>query len=153
MIGRIRVCLMLNQGDLQKRKVKVAWKDVCQPENNGGLGFKPIKQWNNALLMKHLWNLWNNLLDLREGVRKHMQYKVGNGCNIFMWHDSWSLLPTLDTIISRRDVYAAGFSNEDSIADCVENNSWTWPDQRFIEHPILNQYFVPMLNANTKDKL
>ncbi|GJR49924.1 hypothetical protein Tco_1400445 [Tanacetum coccineum] len=91
--------------------------------------------------------------DLREGVRKHMQYKVGNGCNISMWHDRWSLLPTLDTIISKRDVYAAGFSNEDSIVDCVKNSSWAWPDQWCIENPILNQYFVPMLNVNAEDKL
>ncbi|GJV79934.1 hypothetical protein Tco_1515804, partial [Tanacetum coccineum] len=78
-----------------------------------------------------------NLLDLREGVRKHMQYKIGNGYNTSMCHDSWSTLPTLDTIISRREIYAAGFSNDASVADCIDNERWKWPDQWLVDHPIL----------------
>ncbi|GKE72992.1 hypothetical protein Tco_1535033, partial [Tanacetum coccineum] len=46
-----------NQGDLQRRKAKVSWKEVCQPKQYGGLGFKSLDQWNQALLVKHLWNV------------------------------------------------------------------------------------------------
>ncbi|GKG19024.1 hypothetical protein Tco_0376123, partial [Tanacetum coccineum] len=97
--------------------------------------------------------LWKNLLDLREGVRNHMMYKVGNGCTTSIWHDKWTLLPNIDTIISRRKVYEAGLSNDASIADCVDNNGWKWPAQWFIDHPILSQYPVPSLNENVEDKL
>nr|GFA71746.1 hypothetical protein [Tanacetum cinerariifolium] len=97
--------------------------------------------------------LWKNLLDLREGVRKHMKYKIGNGCNTSMWHENWSTLPTIDTIISTREIYAAGFSNDASVAYCIDNDRWKWPDQWLVDHPILNQYDVPVLNAVMDDKL
>ncbi|GJW41068.1 hypothetical protein Tco_0066913 [Tanacetum coccineum] len=70
-----------------------------------------------------------------------------------MWHDSWSLLPTLNTIVSRRKIYAVGFSNDASVADYIDNNGWKWPAQWFVDHPILNQYTVLILNENIEDKL
>ncbi|GJR94835.1 hypothetical protein Tco_0267009 [Tanacetum coccineum] len=128
-----------NNEDLQRRKAKVAWKEVCQPKQNGGLGLKPLESWNNALLVKHLWNvaakkdsfwvkwvttiklkersvlevdkqandswIWKNLLDLRSMVRKNMMYKIGNGRKVSVWHVSWSEMPTLDSILSRREIY------------------------------------------------
>ncbi|GKG03718.1 hypothetical protein Tco_0311354, partial [Tanacetum coccineum] len=83
--------------------------------------------------------LWKNLMDLREGVRKHMQYKVGNGCTISMWHDNWTMMPKFDTVISRRKIYAAGFSNDASMADCIDNNGWKWLAQWFIDHVSPNE--------------
>ncbi|GJT20726.1 RNA-directed DNA polymerase, eukaryota, reverse transcriptase zinc-binding domain protein [Tanacetum coccineum] len=47
----------LGKRDLQRRKAKVSWKEVCQPKQYGGLGFKSLDQWNQALLVKHLWNV------------------------------------------------------------------------------------------------
>ncbi|GJZ48772.1 RNA-directed DNA polymerase, eukaryota, reverse transcriptase zinc-binding domain protein [Tanacetum coccineum] len=169
-IERIFKGFLWNRGELQKGKDKVSWKNVCQPKKYGGLGFNPLEQWNSALLIKHLWNvankkdtlwirwihlinLWKSLMDLKDGVRSYMQYKVGNGYTISMWHDSWSLLPTLDTIVSKRKIYAAEFSNDASVADCIDNNGWMWLAQWFIDHPILNQYTVHILNENMEDKL
>lgn len=38
---------------------------VCRPKDQGGLGLKPLREWNEVLLMKHIWkiveqkqNLW-----------------------------------------------------------------------------------------------
>ncbi|GJY46111.1 hypothetical protein Tco_0435174 [Tanacetum coccineum] len=152
---------------------KIVIKDIERPKENGGLGFKPMKQWNNVLLVKHLWNVANKKdtlwvkkdtiwfhQDLMasssstwEGVRKHMQYKIGNRCSVSMWHDNWTMLPTLDTVVSRREIYITGLSNEASLADCVENNKWKWPDQWFTDHPVLNQYSVLVLNVDVEDKL
>lgn len=42
----------------------VAWRDVCLPRNEGGLGVKQIKQWNRAAMVKHLWRLHANVPDL-----------------------------------------------------------------------------------------
>ncbi|GFZ01918.1 hypothetical protein Acr_15g0005270 [Actinidia rufa] len=39
------------------KKPLVAWKDVCRPKNEGGLGFIDLSAWNMALLSKALWNL------------------------------------------------------------------------------------------------
>ncbi|GJT07259.1 RNA-directed DNA polymerase, eukaryota, reverse transcriptase zinc-binding domain protein [Tanacetum coccineum] len=38
----------------------VAWKDICIPKSQGGLGLKSLHNWNEALLTKHLWNILVN---------------------------------------------------------------------------------------------
>nr|GEY82131.1 hypothetical protein [Tanacetum cinerariifolium] len=96
-IERIFKGFLWNQGELQKGKAKVSWKDVCQPKKYGGLGFKPLE------IVLFLLSTCGMLL-----IKRIL-------CG-------WSLLPTLDTIVSRRKIYAAGFSNDASIADCIENN-------------------------------
>jgi mannosylglycoprotein endo-beta-mannosidase len=36
---------------------KVAWHAVCYPLNEGGLGVKNLKHWNQAATIKHIWHL------------------------------------------------------------------------------------------------
>ncbi|KAL8255425.1 hypothetical protein R6Q59_033646 [Mikania micrantha] len=45
------------KGDLQRGKAKVKWKDCCLPLQQGGLGLKSLKTWNDALMAKHTWNI------------------------------------------------------------------------------------------------
>ena len=40
-----------------KGRAKLSWKSVCMPKNQGGLGLKPLNEWNEVLLVKHLWIL------------------------------------------------------------------------------------------------
>nr|GEY57086.1 RNA-directed DNA polymerase, eukaryota, reverse transcriptase zinc-binding domain protein [Tanacetum cinerariifolium]GEZ68052.1 RNA-directed DNA polymerase, eukaryota, reverse transcriptase zinc-binding domain protein [Tanacetum cinerariifolium] len=47
-------------GELSRGKSGVAWKEVCKPKDQGGLGLKPLDMWNNTLLIKHLWNIVAN---------------------------------------------------------------------------------------------
>jgi hypothetical protein len=35
----------------------VAWKQVCLPKNEGGLGIHDIKARNDNFFAKHLWNI------------------------------------------------------------------------------------------------
>ena len=48
------------QGELSKGKAKVAWKIICRPKCEGGLGIKELEQWNEVLMTKHLWNVASN---------------------------------------------------------------------------------------------
>ncbi|GJU02352.1 RNA-directed DNA polymerase, eukaryota, reverse transcriptase zinc-binding domain protein [Tanacetum coccineum] len=45
------------QGELTKGKSKVSWDNVCKPKEQGGLGIKDLKLWNEVLLVKQLWNV------------------------------------------------------------------------------------------------
>ncbi|XP_058203052.1 uncharacterized protein LOC131317521 [Rhododendron vialii] len=36
---------------------KVTWEAVCSPKDEGGLGFRVLKDWNKAAMTKHLWAL------------------------------------------------------------------------------------------------
>jgi hypothetical protein len=48
--------------DLKTTGAKVSWKDVCTPKLEGGLGFKPLKDWNKATMLRHLWPLARKLI-------------------------------------------------------------------------------------------
>ncbi|XP_021991415.1 uncharacterized protein LOC110888183 [Helianthus annuus] len=39
---------------------KVAWKDVCLPKDEGGLGIRNISDVNKALMMSHIWSIITN---------------------------------------------------------------------------------------------
>nr|GEU36621.1 RNA-directed DNA polymerase, eukaryota, reverse transcriptase zinc-binding domain protein [Tanacetum cinerariifolium] len=64
------------QGELRRGAAKVAWKTICTPKSQGGLGIKRLGPWNEALLCKHLWNLivkkdslwvkWVNVIKLKD---------------------------------------------------------------------------------------
>ncbi|GJV10401.1 RNA-directed DNA polymerase, eukaryota, reverse transcriptase zinc-binding domain protein [Tanacetum coccineum] len=45
------------KGDIKRGKAKVAWKNVCSPKSQGGLGLRPFGIWNEVLLIKNLWNI------------------------------------------------------------------------------------------------
>ncbi|GKD03414.1 hypothetical protein Tco_1178388 [Tanacetum coccineum] len=38
-------------------RAKIAWKVVCRPKDQGGLGIKPLGEWNEVLLMKNIWKI------------------------------------------------------------------------------------------------
>lgn len=44
-------------GNLDKAHAKVAWEDVCFPKDEGGLGIRKLKVWNQALMTNHIQNL------------------------------------------------------------------------------------------------
>lgn len=43
--------------DLNHKAAKVSWPQVCCPKDEGGLGFRRIKEWNKATMLTHLWAL------------------------------------------------------------------------------------------------
>nr|GFB24799.1 reverse transcriptase domain, reverse transcriptase zinc-binding domain protein [Tanacetum cinerariifolium] len=44
-------------GDTAKGRAKVAWKRICKPKEQGGLGIKDLETWNDALSAKHVSNI------------------------------------------------------------------------------------------------
>jgi len=47
--------------DMRTTGAKVAWDQVCLPKKEGGSGIKRITEWNKIALLKHIWNLCNDL--------------------------------------------------------------------------------------------
>ncbi|GKC69120.1 RNA-directed DNA polymerase, eukaryota, reverse transcriptase zinc-binding domain protein [Tanacetum coccineum] len=56
-INKILKGFLWNHGDISKGKAKVAWKNICRPKCQGGLGLKDLNIWNKAMLTKHLWQV------------------------------------------------------------------------------------------------
>ena len=48
----------------------VKWESLCQGKDFGGLGFKEIKKFNEALLAKQVWRMLKNLESLCHRVFK-----------------------------------------------------------------------------------
>ena len=44
--------------DVNARRPKVGWKSLYRTKEEGGLGLRHIKDWNDAAIMKHIWNLF-----------------------------------------------------------------------------------------------
>ncbi|GKB94345.1 RNA-directed DNA polymerase, eukaryota, reverse transcriptase zinc-binding domain protein, partial [Tanacetum coccineum] len=49
-----------NSGNSAQGKARVGWKMVYRPKCQGGLGIKPLKKWNETLLVSQLWKIIEN---------------------------------------------------------------------------------------------
>lgn len=52
-----------------------SWADLCRPKGSGGMGFRDLKCFNQALLAKQMWRLHNNESPLLSAVLKARYYK------------------------------------------------------------------------------
>ncbi|CAA0811633.1 Ribonuclease H-like superfamily protein [Striga hermonthica] len=90
----------------------LSWDKLVVPKSEGGLGFKDLKLFNKALILKQLWRLIEQPDLLMSRILRH---KYFNDCSIFEWQNtggaswlwsSWaSFLPVLQkfTRITIRD--------------------------------------------------
>ncbi|XP_058211806.1 uncharacterized protein LOC131323991 [Rhododendron vialii] len=56
-IERILRSFFWSGPELKTSGTKVAWQFVCAPKEEGGLGFRLLKDWNSASMLRHLWAL------------------------------------------------------------------------------------------------
>ncbi|GJV89008.1 RNA-directed DNA polymerase, eukaryota, reverse transcriptase zinc-binding domain protein [Tanacetum coccineum] len=96
---------------------------------------------------------WKEMLRLRDKIRKHVLWKIGDGKDINTWYDNWNIHGPLYADITSREIYDAGLSIETTITDlivvCRDNCPEGWLD----EFPVLHQYgFLRILN-NRKDTI
>ena len=60
LIGTVisRIMAIARQFLWGSKSANVAWKDVCLPKEEGGLGLRDLEAWNSALHAKILWNVF-----------------------------------------------------------------------------------------------
>ena len=89
-----------------RRKVHwVKWDDLCQHKNQGGMGFKDLTMFNEAMLAKLVWRLLHDENSLFHRVFKSRFFPRGT---ILEAKDSPSASYAWRSILIGRDVIAKG---------------------------------------------
>ena len=81
------------------------WNDLCQHKNQGGMGFKDLMMFNEAMLAKLAWQLLNDENSLFHRVFKARFFPRGS---ILKAKDSLSASYAGRSILVGRDVIAKG---------------------------------------------
>ncbi|GKB02067.1 RNA-directed DNA polymerase, eukaryota, reverse transcriptase zinc-binding domain protein [Tanacetum coccineum] len=176
-----------NAGDSAKGKARVSWKVVCKPKDQGGLGIKSLKQWNEVLMIRQFWKIiedknslwakwvnrvklrnksiwevkvdkcdswgWKTMLFIRDKIRNHVWYDIGDGRKASLWYDRWCNEGPLNTVISRREIYYARLDDNAKVADMINNNQWVWPDGWTEKYTILSNLDGDVNLSSKEDKV
>ena len=73
---------------------------------------------------------WRKLLKLRADARSLLSFEVGDGKNIFLWHDCWHPNGTLYQKYGHRIVYDAASSLNAKVSSILQNKEWCWRPAR-----------------------
>ncbi|XP_022003153.1 uncharacterized protein LOC110900576 [Helianthus annuus] len=157
-------------GTVSKGRAKVAWKEVCLPKVEGGLGVSLLSDrsslWTSWVKLHRLkgrsisdipiqasasWG-WKKLLTCRLLFRDFFWSKIGNGQNTFVWFDKWCDDCPLGNVVTPRQMARYGYNVKSKIADVLENGVWAWPDEWRSTYPILFQLQACHL-SNAKDQV
>ncbi|GJU06423.1 RNA-directed DNA polymerase, eukaryota, reverse transcriptase zinc-binding domain protein [Tanacetum coccineum] len=156
-----------NSGESAKGKAIIAWKVVCRPKEQGGLGIKPLKRWNEVLLIKQFWKIlenkkslwaewvnmgWKTMMNIRDKIKNHIIYEVGNGNSVSLWYDKWCSNGPIRDFITQRNIYDARLSIDAKVSKMIKDNKWLWPDEWFSNLFEIPNIHIPPLN-DQKDKV
>ncbi|GKE73265.1 hypothetical protein Tco_1535306 [Tanacetum coccineum] len=146
------ICKPKDQGGLGLKNLYI-WNEVLLVKHLWNVAAKKDTLWVKWINVEKLkgrsiWDVqsdsnssmgWKNILSLRDKVRKHIWWKLGNGKTVYAWHDKWCSVGPLSDFISTREIYDARLSNNCAVADIVQDGSWVWPNEWLDKFPRLRQ--------------
>ncbi|GJT28060.1 hypothetical protein Tco_0908335 [Tanacetum coccineum] len=145
-------------------RAKIAWKVVCRPKDQGGLGIKPLNEWNEVLLMKNIWKIVEQKQTLWVQWVNRVKLKGRSVWDIDIdVNDSWGwkkLIELRDRIkphifhnIGNGKSTSVWFKDNDCVFDMIENGRWRWPSEWWEKFPVLKSINVPCLSEKSDQKL
>ncbi|GJZ93434.1 RNA-directed DNA polymerase, eukaryota, reverse transcriptase zinc-binding domain protein [Tanacetum coccineum] len=168
-------------------KARIAWKLVCRPKEQGGLGIKPLSQWNEVLLIRQFWKIlenkkslwaewvnivklknrsvwniqvepndswgWKTMMNIRDKIKNHVMYEIGNGNTISVWYDRWNPIGPIGDFISQRELYDARLPISAKISDVISGNQWKWPSDWIDKFPLMHNIISPPSLIEKEDRV
>nr|XP_043619800.1 uncharacterized protein LOC122591605 [Erigeron canadensis] len=106
--------------------------------------------WDVSLKAGSTWG-WRKLLQLREVIRPHIKYLIGDGCTTSAWFNNWTSIGPLCKYITYRDITRAGLCLDATVNDVLANGRWKWPVAWFDLLPVLINVTPPVLRPSVSD--
>ncbi|XP_057808734.1 uncharacterized protein LOC131023209 [Salvia miltiorrhiza] len=150
-----RCCANFWWGDTEQERYMhwTKWKYFCKPKSRGGLGFRQLIPFNQALLAKQAWRILKNMGSLLARVLKHRYFREGDlltakGRDLLAWGNRWKVGDGLNIKafkarwILGRDIWSCPSDHADSqdltVADFIEREN-TWDSGK------LKSFFPPFI--------
>ena len=152
-------------GEITRRKlVTVAWKKVCKPYDEGGLGIRSLICLNESFNLKLCWDLmqsqedkakilkarvirrnevinyhiyssiWTGIKSEYWSVMENSRWLIGNGRKIHFWNYSWFREPFAESLNLTPDEIS---SYPAYVVDYINNFHLSIPETILIQHPAL----------------
>ncbi|GKB05237.1 RNA-directed DNA polymerase, eukaryota, reverse transcriptase zinc-binding domain protein [Tanacetum coccineum] len=149
------------KGPLTNGKAKVTWKVVSLPKDQGGLGIKYLKAWNEILLIKQLWKIvedkesswvkWVNVVKLKGTSICDIEISHRDSCG-------WKKLLGLRSNIKNHVFYSVGSGKNVSmwfdrwdikgpLLDIIQRR--VWYEERYTD----NEKVADMIERGESDKV
>ena len=108
---------------IQGKSIGLNGERLCEAKEVGGIGFKEIKKFNQALLAKQVWRMINNSESLCYKVFKARFFL---DCSILEANDTSVGLYAGKSILSARDVVKRGvvWQNGDGASVSIKEDKW-----------------------------
>ncbi|GJY60643.1 RNA-directed DNA polymerase, eukaryota, reverse transcriptase zinc-binding domain protein [Tanacetum coccineum] len=75
-----------------------------------------------------------------------MRFRIRDGKSISVWHDKWNSGTSLSNNISKKEIFYAGFNDQDKLIDILDGSGWKWPQDWLITYPWLRNIKAPILS-------
>ncbi|XP_010521022.1 PREDICTED: uncharacterized protein LOC104800018 [Tarenaya hassleriana] len=105
---------------------RIAWKDICQPKREGGLGLLKLEEMNITFRLRLIWKL----LKLRDLARTFIKVKVGNGLRTSFWFDSWTDKGPLILFVGEAGPRLLQVPRHALVSEAAPAGSWRFPAAR-----------------------
>ena len=137
-----QVCLPKKEGGLGLKRVE-DWNKAAMMKHIWNLFTQAGSLWvawvyGELLKGKSLWTVkipqecswgWRKLLKSRIEARKLISYEVGDGNNIFLWHNKWHPNGVLLEEYGHRIIYDRSTFNA-KVSSVLRNKEWVWRPAR-----------------------
>nr|XP_043633309.1 uncharacterized protein LOC122604480 [Erigeron canadensis] len=93
------------------------------------------------------------MIEVRDMIKNHVRYVIGNGKHISIWYDKWCEQGPLCEYITRRTIFDARLEDSMKVADMFNEGKWNWPSEWMINFLNIGKIDIPSWQDDKKDKV